>query len=93
VSKWANEPYVSSPFVVYGYVADGGDGSYSIFWLDGKIEDHTDEDYIEGVSDGDGLSYRSKLTFDSKEAAIKAGIRYEPVLNWLQEHGIKTREV
>jgi len=57
---------------VYGYVSDGGDGSYSICWFDEPLENYTD--YVDGLSDGDGLSYREVLTFESIEAANAAGI-------------------
>ena len=59
---------------VYGYVYDGGDGSYSICWFDEPLENYTD--YIEYLSDGDGLSYRAVLTFESVEVAKAAGISY-----------------
>jgi hypothetical protein len=59
---------------VYGYVSDGGDGSYSIRWFNAPLENYTD--YVDGLSDGDGLSYRQKLTFESYEAAKAAGIKY-----------------
>lgn len=62
-------------FKVYGYVSAGGDGSYGICWFTTE----GDEDKLKGWDyetwcDGDGFGPRCTLSFESKEAAIKAGI-------------------
>ena len=59
----------------YAYVNDGGDGSYSIHWFKREL-DGGEKDYIEGLSDGDGLSPREVLTFESYEVAEAVGIRF-----------------
>ena len=63
-------------FTVYAYVAKNvGDGSNSILWFTNE----GDEDKLKGWDfdtwcDGDGFGSRCILNFESKEAAIKAGI-------------------
>lgn len=73
-------------FVVYGYVSNNGDGSYSIYWLDFELTEDVldamnskskDIDWHEMYSDGDGCCYREKLTFESKKAATAAGLEWE----------------
>lgn len=64
-------------YKVYGFVIDGGDGSSSIEWYDGMPDEDALESspYSECYFDGDGLTHRQTLTFDSKEEAIRAGIK------------------
>ena len=62
-------------FTVYGYVANAGDGSYNIHWFttEGDEDKLLGWDY-ETWCDGDGFGPRATLNFESKEAAIAAGI-------------------
>ena len=60
---------------VYCYVQDGGDGSYSLLWFKREL-DGGENDYIEYLSDGDGLGPKLVLTFESYEAAQAVGIRF-----------------
>lgn len=62
-------------FEVYLYTVNNGDGSCSIgFYLDKTLdEDRLGHNY-DYYSDGDGIGPKRCLTFESKEAAIAAGI-------------------
>lgn len=64
-------------YKVYGFVIDGGDGSSFIRWFDQMPDVQKLElsKYMESYFDGDGLTHRSTLTFESKDHAIDAGIR------------------
>jgi hypothetical protein len=65
----------------YAYCVDGGDGSSGIAWFKREL-DGGEDDYIEYISDGDGLSPRCVLTFDSYEQAEAAGIRFSEPEEW-----------
>ncbi len=65
----------------YAYCVDGGDGSSSIIWFKREL-DGGEDDYIEYISDGDGLSPRCVLIFESYELAETAGIRFSEPEEW-----------
>ena len=65
----------------YAYCQDCGDGSTTIIWFKREL-DGGEDDFIEYISDGDGLNPRCVLIFESYEAAEAAGIDFSDPENW-----------
>ena len=64
-------------YKVYGFVIDCGDGSSIIKWFDKMPDEQKLElsPHMESYFDGDGLTHRATLTFDTKNQAVDCGIR------------------
>ena len=68
---------------VYGYIQNCGDGSNAVTWVEDKDRDKwndlVDRHLYDAYTDGDGLTDRVELIFDSREAAEAAGIKFKDV--------------
>ena len=67
---------------VHGFIVDGGDGSSSVTWVRDSdyfafVEWAEQKDNWEYYHDGDGLTDRIELEFDSYEDAESSGIEFQ----------------